>query len=563
MNISFPLMPIFPELIYLLAFFWFIRTTKIALFYLYLWQLKEYHIGRFLDHFQTEKGKSLIFNKLFLLKIFILIGFVSLLYFSSYFPYTIYFFNILPYFILFLYIIEFFKLFFDIFQRKIKAPIFTKKSFFLISATILFEIIILFILLNFIKDLILFPLYLLTIDVLLPLIISGIVLGLQPLTVILRSQIINNAKTKREGLKNLLAIGICGSYGKTSTKEFLYKILSQKFNVLRTQENQNSEVGISQCILNELNPDHEIFIAEMGAYGRGGIKLLSNIIKPKIGIIFGANEQHLALFGSMENLISAEGGKELIENLPDEGLVIFNGDNKYCLALYQKTNKSKKIFSAHPKNSDFKPDLWADGIIVNKDSLFFKACTEAGCTNFRVYLAGAHFISNILAATLVARELGMTSEEIADACLKIRPPEKTMKVTEGINEIAIIDDSYSANPEGVMAALDYLKIYSNKRVVVMPCLIELGSASKKIHKKIGEKIALTSDLAIITTGERFEDIRNGALQNGFNPENILFIQDPEIIFETALAFCEKGGAILLEGRVPEKLINLAVRRNLR
>jgi len=541
----------------ILATVWWIRTTKVVLFYLYLWQLKEYHIGRFLDHFQTAKGKKLIFNRLTFLKIIIFIVYFYLIYF---FPSFIYLPSFLIFFLFTIYLAESLKALSDLLKRKLKLPVPTAKALILVLVVFSFETLFIFLTLNFAKDTISFILFLLSFDILAPAIISAIVLILQPLTVVLRSGIILRAKMKRKSLKDLFVIGITGSYGKTSTKEFLYTILSQKFSTVRTKEHQNSEVGISRCIINELRPDHEIFIVEMGAYGRGGIKLLADITKPKIGVLMGANEQHLSLFHSIENIISAEGGKELIDSLPEDSLGIFNGDNKYSLELYEMSGKPKRIFSAWPKNLKFQPDIWAEGTIVDKKSLFFKTCSKEGCTNFKVYLSGAHFVPNLLAAITTAKELGMSSEEINDACLKIRPQENTMNIIEGIGNLLIVDDSYSANPEGVMAALEYLKIYPQKKVIIMPSLIELGSASKEVHKRIGEKIGQVCNLAIITTEDRFKEIEEGTIEAGLYRENILFIENPEEIFNKIIDFCNGEGIILLEGRTPERLINLLTQK---
>ena len=139
-----------------------------------------------------------------------------------------------------------------------------------------------------------------------------LILSFQIPSALWRKNLINKAKQKRLKFKNLLVIGITGSYGKTSTKEFLATILSEKYKVLKTKEHQNSEVGVSQCILNDLKPEHEIFVCEMAAYNRGGIKLLCDIVKPKIGILTGINEQHMATFGSQENIIKTK--YELIES---------------------------------------------------------------------------------------------------------------------------------------------------------------------------------------------------------------------------------------------------------
>lgn len=279
-------------LFFLIPFFWFFRTTKAILFWLYLWQLKEYRIDRFKAHFSTEKGKRLIVNKLLFLKIIFVFGFLLssvLLPFFFYLSEGLNFFSFLttaaffPFLLLVLYLLESVKTFKDFFQRKIKKPVLTKKTI-----PILFFTFILFIFIpiflwqkiyygQVIYDyppLHIFCFWLLAVDIFTPIIVSAIILFFQPIAVLWRNGIIVQAKEKRKQFKNLLVIGITGSYGKTSTKEFLYTILSEKYKVLKTKEHQNSEIGISKCILNDLRPEHQIFICEMGAYNRGQIKLL-------------------------------------------------------------------------------------------------------------------------------------------------------------------------------------------------------------------------------------------------------------------------------------------------
>jgi len=320
---------------------WFIRETKAILFWLYLWQLKEYHIGRFLDHFQTEKGRQLLLNKLVFLKIFLLLLSLALSYdnWPIQVDYLIDLLLLSLIFILFgLYFLESFKVFKDFLEKTIKKPVWTKKSLFLTSISLI-PVIALFLVLLF-GNIDTFS-AMLAFDILTPAIVSVIVLFFQPFAVLGRNQIIKKASEKRAQFQNLLVIGITGSYGKTSTKEFLATILSERFKVLKTAEHQNSEVGISQCILNDLKPEHEIFICEMGAYNRGGIKLLCDIAKPKIGILTGINEQHMAIFGSQKNIV--KGKYELIESLPEDGLAIFNGDNEYCFELYKRTLIKKRV----------------------------------------------------------------------------------------------------------------------------------------------------------------------------------------------------------------------------
>lgn len=524
------------KLLYFLSTFWFFRQIKSILFWLYLWQLKEYHIGRFIDHFRTEKGKRIFLNKALLFKIFLLLIFVFL--------------TSLRWLILWLtlifYFFEFLKFLSDISKKQIIKPIFTSKIIFLSSFSFLFTLFYLF---SFFQNKEFLVFWLLVFDILSFAIFSGIVLIFQPVTFLFRSIIIQKAKKKREKFRDLLVIGICGSYGKTSTKEFLATILEEKFpgKVLKTKEHQNSEVGISKCILDDLKENHKIFVVEMGAYNKGGIKLLCDIAKPKIGIVTGVNEQHLATFGSMENLISAEGGKELIESLPEDGFVIFNGENEILRKIYHETKTKKKIVGISKKEFD----LWAGNIKVKKEVLFFQVLTKDGeIADFNLNLIGGQNIQNLLLAICCAKELGMSLEEIAKATKKIKQEQSGVKLIKTKDGLNIVDATYSANPDSVLSHLEYLKVWPGKRVMVMPCLIELGPASKEIHKKIGKKIYEICDLAIIVTKDRFREIKEEA------KEKAIFLEKPAEIFERMKQFNGENDIILLEGRLPREFLNL-------
>ncbi len=560
-------------MLFVLSTLWFVRETKAILFWLYLWQLKEYHIGRFIDHFRTEKGEKLLINKPIFLKILLFLAFLLTLFAWSpvVFRASAQYHPLLPYvfqeagglifglsliFLFALYLLEAGKFLTDYFQKKLIKPVLTKKTAFLISVVLVLEILFLFLLFQYIEEIIWYALGILIFDIFTPLIISIIVLILQPLAVLGRNQIIKKASEKRAQFQNLLVVGITGSYGKTSTKEFLATILSEKFKVLKTLEHQNSEVGISQCILNDLKPEHEIFIVEMGAYNRGGIKLLCDIVKPKIGILTGINEQHMATFGSQENIV--KGKYELIKSLPEDGLSIFNGDNEYCFELYKKTLIKKRVYGLQSSISGLPLDILAYNIRAEKDFITFRVVLWDEIADFKVNLMGSQNVSNVLAAAVCARELGMTLEEISKACQKIESWQSGFQLKKGINGLNIIDATYSANPDGVISHLEYLKIWAGKKVIIMPCLIELSRASKEVHKRIGQKIGEVCDLVIITTKERFGEIKEGAVEKGIPKENILFIENPKEIFEKIKSFCQSGDVVLLESRVPSQLISLLV-----
>lgn len=500
------------SLLIFIAILWFVVFVKKLLFWVYLWQLKEYHIGRFRDHFSTHKGKVLILNWWLFLKFLVLLG----IYLSARLILTEVKIN-LVYSAVFIFFIEGIIFLKNVHRGSYKRPVITRKTAVILTtglssgALVIFSLFILeFSLTKFV-----FPLLLL--DALSMIVFSALVLAYQPIAVILRNRLIKAAVKKRAGFAKLLVIGVTGSYGKTSTKEYLAAILSERFRVLKTREHQNSEVGIAQCVLGELTPNHEIFIVEMGAYNKGGIRMLCDIVKPKIGVLTGINEQHMATFGSQENIIKAK--YELIESLPADGAAFFNGNNQYCLDLFQKT-------------------LPAGGQARLRKKLYGQGVSSA-------------YEENLAGAVAVAEFLGVSPEAIERGIQKIKLSQAG-RIKKGINGIGIIDSTYSANPSGVIADLDYLKKLSGKKVIVMPCLIELGKASKEVHRRIGKKIEEVCDLAIITTRDRLKEIREGA-------PNALFMEKADEIAEKIKSFCREGDVVLLESRVPPQVINLLIK----
>lgn len=520
--------------------FWLIRNIKYILFWVYLWQLKQYHRGRFLNHFKTQRGRRLLYNPIQIAKT----GLAVVLIIAGLFFYKNYLF-LLPLVLFLVYFAESILYFKALFAKKTRNPVLTKKTATLVSISCLTAILYPFVLLLFVKNIFWFSLAVLIFDVLLPLIVSIIVICLQPLADYYRLSLQEKAREKISNLsgKNLTIIAITGSYGKTSTKEYLKTILSSKFRVLATKEHQNTEVAIPQIILNELNEKYDIFIVEMGAYDKGTIKRICEFLRPEIGIVTGVNEQHLALFGSMENLLSAEGGEELLRALPIDGLLVVNGENNFCLELYNKADIRKIAYKLNGK------------IIKNLDIKKNFASFSIGDTQFRVDVLGEHNVLNLLGAIQIAEELGMSVKEISRACEKISAKNSAFKITRNSLGFNIIDSTYSANPDGAIADLKYLKLYSGKKIIIMPCLIELGGAAKRVHQKIGKKIAEICDLAIITTSEFFEDIKNSAVRNGMKKENIEFIADANLIVGKIKSFCKPNDTILLEGRISENIIS--------
>lgn len=526
--------------------FWFLYIAERLLFWLYVWQLKEYRFDRMRAHFELPTGRTLLFNKLLLIQIVFLIS-TPLFFIEAFEIWKVIFLPLgaLLYFILGAYTL------WKISTKNIKTPIFTKKAIFLflISITVVFSpFVILFLgLLDYYR----YTALLVLLSTAVPLIITGSIGITKPLGIYVKKLLIAKATQRRSEKDDLLVIGITGSYGKTTTKEFLAHILSQKFNVLKTEAHNNTELAIARTILSRLNDSHEIFIVEMGAYRRGEIKMLCDMTKPKIGILTGINDQHISLFKTQENII--KGKYELIEALPPKGLAIFNGDNKYCAILYYKTQKPKRMYSAHKNDAEYTIlDIKAsENVLRWKIKGFGETMFE-----FEAPLIGRHYAQNLTGAIIVAFELGMSHEEIQNALSTLKPFAHTMELKKGINGIRIIDDSYSGNADGVFAALDALENFSGQKVIVMPTLIELGKNALDIHKKIAERIAEVCKTAIITGSDFFEPMREVAMANGMTEIDFVYMTDPNKIADKIKSTSKFGDVVLLENRVLTKILDL-------
>ena len=464
---------------------------------LFLWQIKEYRLDRFLVHLKTWQGKRLLFGKIQVAKWLLLFS-LPLFYQNQSFFFWL---------VLGIFFIEGVLAIRYFFTLGWKLPVFTLK-------TVAILIVVLSSLLGglFVPFLNLAIRALILDRILFFLVGFFIVLANIPAKIFQRF-VIFLAKRKIKSHPQLLVIGITGSYGKSSTKEFLAQILSQKFKVLKTPANINTDIGVAKTILAHLKKNHQIFVCEMGAYKKGEIKAICEIVNPKIGIITGICEQHLSLFGSFENIIKTK--FELIESLPPKGLAVFNGNNKYCLKMAQEAKRiGKKIKVVKPPS---KPP-------------------------FKTDLPGKYFWENALLAQVVAKKLGMTQKEIDKIVKRLKAPPCTMQILKK-DDLVLIDDTYNSNPWGVLAALEYLKTFKGKKILVFQPMIELGKASARLHQEVGKRAAQICDQIFLTNKNFYQDFLKGA--------------QGKVKLGRDLPKIEKG-AILFEGREAGVVLKLLI-----
>ncbi len=516
------LIQIIPPLLTISLFF--ILMILQHTYWLYLWQLKEYRLDRMRDWLGTVSGRRAVWNTTTRLT---LLAIVTVLMF--YLPWLL---NV----ILLLLTLEW--------NRKRVLPIWTTKAMIIFSASSLTTFAIATFGLWWWESLL--PLTMLLL--LMPLVVALWVAILSPITRWQKQRLIRAAKQRISSLHPIV-IGITGSYGKSTTKEFLRTILEPHFRVLSTPKNINVDVGVAQVLLSELTADHEICIIEMGAYRTGEIASICDLVSPSIGILTAIAPQHLALFGSMAAIADAK--SELLQALPSTGHAIINGDQDACHRVADRSQAPVIFYSTTGQ-----ADVWADQIVASQHTIEFELHIGNNRAVVGAALHGEQVVGSMLAAAAAAAAVGLTIEQIAAGLCNATAPNGTMALLTSPTGVTIIDDHYNSNPDAFMAALDYLSLFTEqKKIVITPGMIELGVESTTQHEAVGGQIARLADLLIITKPDFAQPLKAGALRGGM-PESAIIINDkPEEIIERCLTQLTQADVVLLEGRVHQRLVD--------
>ena len=281
---------------------------------------------------------------------------------------------------------------------------------------------------------------------------------------------------------NVLKIGITGSYAKTSVKEILRTVLSQKYRVLATPESYNTPLGIALTVKN-LDSSHDVFIAEMGARSKGYIKELASLVKPKFGVLTGINNQHLETFGSIETTKDTK--FELFEYLGKDGVGFFSSDNVNTVELFERYD-GEKYLAGVAENDNFVTatdiKLDARGMSI---TLIIKGERPVKCNTV---LLGTHSVKNICLASAVAYKIGLTPKEIAQGINRIQSIGHRLELMPNNKNIVIIDDSYNSNVDGINAAMEVLDTFKGRKIVLTPGLVELGKIENVANLEFGQRI---------------------------------------------------------------------------
>ncbi len=351
---------------------------------------------------------------------------------------------------------------------------------------------------------------------------------------------------KLESMNNLKVIGITGSYGKTSSKNILSDILNVKYNALPTPKNFNTPVGLIITINNYLDKFNDLFIAEMGAFKRGEIKELCDLVKPTYGILTKVGTAHLESFGSQENI--QKGKFELIESLPSDGIGVLNGDDELQVNYKLKNNCKILWIGIHNKDVDVRATnikLTATGTTFD---CIFKGDKEK--YTFTTKLLGEANVYNILAGIALGHALGISIKQLQAGVKKVNAVEHRLELKKYKN-INIIDDAYNSNPVGSKMAIDVLNLMPGKKIVVTPGMIELGDKEYELNFEFGKHIASCADEVILVGEKQTKPIKDGLLDKKYSTKKIHVINDVKEAFSMIESLAEKDTYVLLENDLPD------------
>ncbi len=355
---------------------------------------------------------------------------------------------------------------------------------------------------------------------------------------------INDAKKKLRSFGNMKIIGITGSYGKTSTKHIIARLLSEKYNVCFTPGSFNTPMGVVRTIREHMKPQTEIFVCEMGAKNVGDIEEICKIAKPDMGIITSIGPQHLNTFKSIENIVKTK--FELADSVKKAGgKVYLSNDNDY---IRQQADRYDSVMYGTTENSDFR----AENITCGPSGTRFDVICGDRKISLSTKLLGMHNVVNITGAVAIAADLGVSDRDIIYAVSKLEQTEHRLQLKPFIKGSTLIDDAYNANPEGCLEAVRVLGSFDGmKKVIVTPGLVELGDREYKCNYDLGLECARYCDEIILVGRERSKPMTDAIATTDFDKDRVHVVAS----FKDAMALMQNmldsNCAVLFENDLPD------------
>lgn len=305
-------------------------------------------------------------------------------------------------------------------------------------------------------------------------------------------------------------VAVTGSVGKTSTKDMIAAVLSQRFVTLKTQGNFNNEIGVSLTLLN-LTARHEAAVVEMGMSSLGEISRLTKIAPPNVAVITNIGTSHIGMLGSKENILRAK--LEILEGLSSDGIAVFNADDEYLFSLKGKLSLNTVFYGIENTEAD----ILAENIVLEQDRSKFTVCLKEKPFDFTINETGKHYIYNALAAVAAGAYFGINAGDMVKGVALFRSGDLRQSI-KNIGGVTIIEDCYNSSAASVEAALNVLvRLGENRRTIaVLGDVLEQGGFAEREHKKIGDLAADAGISKLVTVGRDTEFTARQAMARGLS-----------------------------------------------
>ena len=373
--------------------------------------------------------------------------------------------------------------------------------------------------------------------------------------VIVKDSIVALGKLAKAYLEKLAprVVAVTGSVGKTTTKEFIYSVLNEKFRSHKTEGNFNNELGLPLTVLS-MKKETRTAVLEMGMSFKGEISYLSKLATPSIAVITNIGNSHIENLGSRENICAAK--LEITDGLDPDGYILLNADEPLLFA--QKDRLRHKIIFVSMQNpaADFRA---LNVRTYDGYSIYDLVLPNRVITNIQIPTIGMHNVHDSVFAFVCGLLMGMSDDEIKRGLMKFKNTGMRQNVYV-YGGVTIIEDCYNAGPESMKASLDVLARLAQKNntrsIAVLGEMRELGEYSKKLHMEVGKTVATKNINKLFTFGKEAENIALGAINHGYMPEKVGIngdIDAPEAAAHAIRATLKQGDVILFKASRAVKL----------
>ena len=336
---------------------------------------------------------------------------------------------------------------------------------------------------------------------------------------------------------NVKLIGVTGSVGKTSTKEMIAAALSCGLDVMKTQGNRNSQIGMPMTMF-DIASHNEAAVIEMGMSEFGEMDRLSDIARPDMAVMTNIGKAYIENLKTQENILAEK--FKITKYFTKDSILFLNGDDKLLRQLHNKQFFKTVTFGLSEDN-----DYYADEIRTFGFSTSFMCVRHGKKTQLNIPALGVHIITNALAAFAVGEAMGLDEQTIAKGLAGYKNAPMRQQIHE-LKDFLLIDDSYNASPEATKASLDVLKKASSGRTIaVLADMLELGDEAPAEHYNVGKYLAEIGIDTLITIGNISENTANGARENGC--ERVTSFENNGEAYQYLKTIIEKDCTILVKG----------------